>query len=135
MDDLVSRFSRLSLRNLPELPGDVVRMIYRRVIIWQMRARAASRIQASVRAMRPRLLWRANVFSSGSAQASLGTLTSHILCATSKVFATLGGGWVWLEISFAEMTSPPHYSPSMSITSSQGAASATGRAASPDSVK
>jgi len=65
MDDLVSRFSRLSLRNLPELPGEIVRMIYRRVIILQMRARAAaaaSRIQAFARAMRPRLLWRANVF-------------------------------------------------------------------------
>eukprot|EP00962_Isochrysis_galbana_P020594 scaffold6016_cov119-Isochrysis_galbana.AAC.17 len=61
MDDLVSRFSRLSLRNLPELPGEIVRMIYRRVIILQMRARAASRIQASARAMRPRLMWRASI--------------------------------------------------------------------------
>jgi hypothetical protein len=62
MDDLVSRFSQLSLSNLPELPGDVVRQIYRYLIVWREQARAAGRIQASARGMRPRLLWRANVF-------------------------------------------------------------------------
>ena len=66
MDDLVSRFSQLSLSDLPALPGDIARVIYRFILRAEAQAAqvaAAARIlQASARGMRPRLIWRANVF-------------------------------------------------------------------------